>query len=186
MKDSELSKVEMTLDDAFAQDFCARGGRVLPASAKAWAELQGKLGDDARKGLAKVIGIDVEGINMRPPVMVQVAAAGIVILEVPSPAHGLRFPAPASFSFARVRADVHASSVQARGGLCLLARCTALACKHCKNYSGHLHSQGNLQTVSIPRNSVLQTVSIPRNSVIESMKKNSLGITHGTCMRASL
>jgi len=80
--DKELSKVEMTLDDAFTHDFCTRGGRIVPASAAAWGELRQKL--QAKSGAEKVVGIDVEGVNHRPPLLVQVAAAGMVVLEVPS------------------------------------------------------------------------------------------------------
>lgn len=89
--DAELQKVEITLDDAFTQDFCAQGGRVVPASRGAWGELRRKLHSESRNGRGMVVGVDVEGTNHRPPLLVQVAGADMVVLEVPSASSGLRY-----------------------------------------------------------------------------------------------
>jgi hypothetical protein len=60
MMNTELSKVQVTLDDAFATQFLARGGRVVPASVAAWAELQRRLKAEEANGKAQFVGIDVE------------------------------------------------------------------------------------------------------------------------------
>jgi hypothetical protein len=60
MMNTELSKDQVTLDDAFATQFLARGGRVVPASGAAWAELQRRLKAEEENGKAKFVGIDVE------------------------------------------------------------------------------------------------------------------------------
>jgi hypothetical protein len=85
----DCARTQITLDEAYAEDFLARGGRVMPSSAAAWEELGHRLQTESSEGGVKVVGIDVEGTNHRPPLLVQVAAAGIIVLELPSHSKGL-------------------------------------------------------------------------------------------------
>ena len=87
---TERAKPELSLDAALGQQ-CRDNVEVRASSPAAWAAFW------ASKPAA--VGIDVEGNQQSPPVLVQVATATMVILEAPASAGGL------STDLARLLAD---------------------------------------------------------------------------------
>ena len=71
----EQAKPELSLEAALGQQ-CRDGVEVQPSSPAAWAAFWASRPD--------AVGIDVEGNQQSPPVLVQIATAGLVILEAPA------------------------------------------------------------------------------------------------------
>ena len=85
---AELAKPAGTMEQVFAHEFSSV--RVLESSDAAWAELATVLAGSRDPA----VGIDVEGNQSSPPVLVQVACTrgNLIILEVPSLLGGLSAP----------------------------------------------------------------------------------------------
>ena len=109
---AERAKPELSLAVALGQQ-CFDSVEVQPSSPASWAAFWASS--------PQVVGIDVEGNQQSPPVLVQIATASLVILEAPASAGAL------SPNLARLFADDGVTKVFCDGtGACVLAPLTSV------------------------------------------------------------